>query len=86
MFVPNLFGDKNMISIYMGQIAITICVSLLASWLVAVSLIPMLSARMKTPPAVRSEKGVISRLQRRYAGLLRWSLEHRGWPACSASC
>lgn len=79
VFVPNLFGEKNMISIYMGQIAITICVSLLASWLVAVSLIPMLSARMKTPPAVRNEKGVISRVQRRYAALLRWSLEHRGW-------
>ena len=31
--------------------------TLLASWLVAVSLIPMLSARMKTPPAVRSENG-----------------------------
>jgi len=79
VFVPNLFGEKNMISIYMGQIAITICVSLLASWLVAVSLIPMLSARMKTPPAVRNERGLIPRVQRRYASLLRWSLEHRGW-------
>lgn len=78
VFVPNLFGDKNMISIYMGQIAITICVSLMASWLVAVSLIPMLSARMKTPPAVKNEKGVITRLQHRYARLLRWTLEHRG--------
>src|SRR5690606_27577723 len=48
-----------------------------ASWLVAVSLIPMLSARMKTPPAVRSP--FIPRLQQRYARLLRWSLEHRGW-------
>lgn len=79
VFVPNLFGEKNMISIYMGQIAITICVSLLASWLVAVSLIPMLSARMKTPPAVRSANGLIPRLQRRYANLLRWTLDHRGW-------
>ena len=78
VFVPNLFGERNMISIYMGQIAITICVSLLASWLVAVSLIPMLSARMKTPPAVQADKGLIPRLQRRYAGFLRWTLEHRG--------
>ena len=39
----------------------------------------MLSARLKTPPAVRSEKGLIPRLQRRYAALLRWTLEHRGW-------
>src|SRR5690606_21905186 len=67
VFVPNLFGETNDISIFMTQIAITISVSLLASWLVAVSLIPMLSARMKTPPAVRNEKGVIQRLQVRYA-------------------
>jgi hydrophobic/amphiphilic exporter-1 (mainly G- bacteria), HAE1 family len=78
VFLPNLFGESNFISIYMSQIAITISVSLLASWLVAVSLIPMASARMKTPPVVRSESGVIPRLQRRYARLLRWSLEHRG--------
>lgn len=78
VFVPNLFGDRNFISIYMAQIAITISVSLLASWLVAVSLIPMASARMKTPPAVRSDTGIIPRMQRSYARLLRWSLEHRG--------
>ncbi len=79
VFVPNLFGDRNFLSIYMAQIAITISVSLLASWLVAVSLIPMLSARMKTPPAVNSTAGLIPRLQTRYATLLRWTLEHRGW-------
>ena len=36
-FLPNLLGEKNNISIFMAQIAITISVSLLASWLVAVS-------------------------------------------------
>ncbi len=79
VFLPNLFGDKNFLSIYLGQIAITISVSLLASWLVAVSLIPMISARLKTPPALHSANGVIPRLQKRYAGFLRWTLEHRGW-------
>ncbi len=78
VFVPNLFGDRNFLSIYMSQIAITISVSLLASWLVAVSLIPMISARLKTPPAVNTTTGLIPRLQRRYAGFLRWTLEHRG--------
>ena len=78
VFVPNLFGDRNMLSIFMSQIAITISVSLLASWLVAVSLIPMLSARMKTPPLVRDNRGLIPRLQVRYAAFLRWTLEHRG--------
>ena len=79
VFLPNLFGETNNISIFMAQIAITISVSLLASWLVAISLIPMLSARMKTPAMVKSHKGVIARLQARYARVLRWTLEHRGW-------
>ena len=79
VFVPNLFGETNNISIFMAQIAITISVSLLASWLVAVSLIPMLSARMATPKLLHSQTGVIARLQRRYARLLDWSLRHRGW-------
>ena len=79
VFVPNLFGERNFLSIYLGQIAITISVSLLASWLVAVSLIPMLSARLKTPPLVHDTNGFIPRMQRRYAGLLRWTLDHRGW-------
>ncbi|GAB3367116.1 efflux RND transporter permease subunit [Lysobacter rhizosphaerae] len=78
VFVPNLFGERNFLSIYMAQIAITISVSLLSSWLVAVSLIPMISARLKTPPAVKGEGGLIPRMQRKYAGLLRWTLEHRG--------
>lgn len=77
VFLPMLFGEKNIISIYLAQLAVTISVSLLASWLVAISLIPMLSARMKTPPAVKS--GMIARLQQRYARVLRWTLDHRGW-------
>jgi HAE1 family hydrophobic/amphiphilic exporter-1 len=44
---------------------------------VAVSLIPMLSARMKTPPALKSP--FITAMQARYARALRWTLEHRGW-------
>ncbi|MBB5208612.1 efflux RND transporter permease subunit [Chiayiivirga flava] len=79
VFVPNLFGDTNQISIFMVQIAVTITVSLLASWLVAISLIPMLSARLKTPPAATAKVGAIARFQDRYARLLRWTLQHRGW-------
>ena len=77
VFLPMMFGEKNIITIYLSQLAVTISVSLLASWLVAVSLIPMLSARMKTPPALKSP--LINRMQERYARALRWTLQHRGW-------
>jgi HAE1 family hydrophobic/amphiphilic exporter-1 len=78
VFVPNIFGETNQISIFMLQIAVTITVSLLASWLVAISLIPMLSARMKTPPAATARSGVIASMQDRYASFLAWTLRHRG--------
>ncbi|MBV2209582.1 MAG: efflux RND transporter permease subunit [Thermomonas sp.] len=77
VFLPMMFGGKNMLTIYLTQLAVTISVSLLASWLVAVSLIPMLSAKMQTPPAVKSP--LITRLQDRYARVLRWTLLNRGW-------
>jgi len=77
VFLPMMFGEKNIITIYLSQLAVTISFSLLASWLVAISLIPMLSARMKTPPALKSP--LINGLQQRYARALRWTLEHRGW-------
>ena len=77
VFLPMLFGEQNIITIYLKQLAVTISVSLLASWLVAISLIPMLSARMQTPPALKSP--FINGMQARYAKLLRWTLLHRGW-------
>ncbi len=78
VFVPNLFGDTNQISVFMSQVAVTISVSLMASWLVAISLIPMISARLKTPPAALARTGIIPRMQDGYARLLHWTLEHRG--------
>lgn len=77
VFLPNLFGTKNFISIYLSQVAITITIALLASWLVAVSLIPMISARLKTPPAITSAHGFIPALTERYGRFLRWTLANR---------
>ena len=76
VFLPMMFGAKNMLTIFLGQMAVTISVSLLASWLVAISLIPMISAKLRTPPALKSP--FLTRLQDRYANLLRWTLHHRG--------
>jgi HAE1 family hydrophobic/amphiphilic exporter-1 len=77
VFAPNIFGERNEISVYLAQVAYTITISLLASWLVAVSLIPMISARLKTPPAILAEHGFVPGLTRRYARVLEWTLHHR---------
>jgi HAE1 family hydrophobic/amphiphilic exporter-1 len=78
VFLPNLFGARNQITVFLGEVAITITIALLSSWLVAVSLIPMISARLKTPPAVTTQHGFVPRLTRWYARALRWTLAHRG--------
>ena len=79
VFAPNMLGARNQITIFLGEVAITITIALLASWLVAVSLIPMISARLKTPPAAIAKSGFIPRLTNRYAKVLRWTLAHRAW-------
>ena len=78
VFIPNLFGERNFVSLYLSNVALTITVAMLASWLVAVSLIPMISARIKAPKRGFATNGLIRNVQDRYANVLRWSLAHRG--------
>jgi len=79
VFAPNMFGERNFVSIYLGQVALTITISLLASWLIAVSLIPMISSHIATPPSLAVRTGFVPWLTRAYAEGLRWTLKHRGW-------
>lgn len=77
VFAPNIFGEKNFLTIYLSQVAITITIALLASWLVAVSLIPLISSRIKSPPKPKPG-GFSERFRNAYAALLDWTLRHRG--------
>ncbi len=77
VFLPNIFGAKNEISIYLTQVAIAMAIAHLASWLVAVSLIPMLSAKLP-PPKFIGRSNFISRMQHRYERWVAWTLAHRG--------
>lgn len=76
VFLPNIFGAKNQISIFLTQVAVAMSIAHLASWLVAVTLVPMLSARLPTPKFV-GRKTLITRLQDGYANLVDWTLRHR---------
>lgn len=76
VFIPNLFGDQNEITIYLTHVATTICVSLAASLLVALTLIPQLTTRI----SLRGDGHVrwIESLADRYARVLTWTLRHPG--------
>ena len=78
VFLPMVFGEKDDISIFLTQVAITMAIAHLSSWLVAVSLVPMLSARLP-PPKFIGRTNVITRLQDIYALFVASTLRHRRW-------
>ena len=73
VFVPIMFGTKTDISVFMTHVGITIIVALLASLLIAQTLVPMLAARVRVPPQP-SAGSLMGRLTRRYVSALSWIL------------
>ncbi len=78
VFLPNIFGEPNNISIFLAQVAIAMSIAHLASWLVAVSLVPMLASKLP-PPKFLGRETAITRLRERYGRLVEWTLAHRRW-------
>lgn len=76
VFLPLVFGEKNQMSIFLVHVAVPIVVAMLASLVVAQTLIPMLAARMPPPPPVAAGSW-FARLQSRYERALLWALSHR---------
>ncbi|MBA3563462.1 MAG: efflux RND transporter permease subunit [Gammaproteobacteria bacterium] len=80
VFVPIMFGIKNEITVFLTHVAVTIVVAMVASLLIAQTLVPMLAARVRPPPPPK--KGALMvRLTDRYVQALAWSLKHRWWTA-----
>ncbi len=75
VFLPLVFGEKNQMSIFLVHVAVPIVVAMLASLLVAQTLIPMLASRMPPPPPVASGSW-FARLQNAYQRRLEWALDH----------
>jgi HAE1 family hydrophobic/amphiphilic exporter-1 len=75
VFLPLVFGEKNQMSLFLVHVAVPIVVAMLASLVVAQTLIPMLAARMSPPPPV-AEASLFGRLQRRYTRTLSWAMDH----------
>jgi len=80
VFAPIMFGQKADITVFLGHVALTIMVALVASLLIAQTLVPMLAARVKVPPQA-SEGAWMERAKRRYALILGWTQRHPWWTA-----
>lgn len=80
VFVPILFGTKTNITIFLTHVAVSIVVAMLASLVLAQTLVPMIAARISPPPPSRAGSWM-NRLTERYAGALEWTLRRRWWTA-----
>ena len=80
VFLPLVFGERNQMSIFLVHVAVPIIVAMLASLVIAQTLLPMLAARMPPPPRVQAGSW-FGRLQDRYERSLNWALTHQKWMA-----
>jgi len=81
VFLPNIFGAQNQITLFLSQVAYTITIALLASLLIAQTLIPLLALKVKAPLQV-NEAGWLKGLTNGYVRVLKASLRYR-WSAAS---
>jgi HAE1 family hydrophobic/amphiphilic exporter-1 len=78
VFLPLIVGQKNNITIMLGEAGFTISVALLASLVVSLILIPLLAAWMLRKRQTSEPRAMVW-LEERYARSLRWTFRHRAW-------
>ncbi len=82
VFLPNIFGAQNEITVFLAHVAYAITIALLASLVIAQTIIPMLTLRIGTPKPPKAGNW-LARLTNRYARVLEWALRRR-WLAFGA--
>ncbi len=76
VFLPNIISSNDEVAIYLKHCAITICIALGASLILAQTIVPLLASRIK-PPKPAEQPTIIDRSIYRYARVIDWTLRHR---------
>lgn len=75
VFLPNIVGKKIDVTIFLEHVAIAICISLFASLLIAQTLIPLLTSKIKQIPLKKDKED--GRLMRFYQNSLAWVMDNQ---------
>jgi len=76
VFLPQIVSTSDQIALYLRHISIALCISLLASLIIAQTIVPLLTSRLR-PSAKPPKKTLVDRLITRYGIILGWTLRHR---------
>lgn len=81
VFLPNIVGVKAELTVFLEHVAVSICISLFASLLLAQTLIPLLTTKLKIKAkSTQTDDGKPkpSKLAIYYEKVLRWTLNNQG--------
>ncbi|MEM9103173.1 MAG: efflux RND transporter permease subunit [Pseudomonadota bacterium] len=78
VFLPNIIGEKIDITIFLSHVAITICIALLASLFIALTIIPLLLSKLPSPKMMPKARWM-EQLTKIYEKWLNWVLTHPKW-------
>ena len=85
VFLPIVFGKESEMSIFMVHVAVPIIVAMVASLLVAQTIIPTLTARFPAPPPIKADSR-FARFQDWYLRRLDWLFLHKWKGAIMVLC
>ncbi|HEX6927634.1 MAG TPA: efflux RND transporter permease subunit [Gammaproteobacteria bacterium] len=76
VFLPIIFGEESGITIWLKHVAVTIIFTLVGSLLLALTMIPMIAARIHAAPS-DGTGSFMARFRDGYGRMLGWTLRHR---------
>ena len=76
VFLPNIISSQNEITIYLKHVAISFCVALAVSLILAQTIVPLLASRVKSLK-INKKTFWIDKVIVRYKRTLSWLLRHR---------
>jgi len=78
VFLPFIMSPEGEVATYMKHVSVTIIIAMAASLLIAQTLIPLLTSRIKFK-AKKTEKKILFEQPERYRKILDWTLGHPGY-------
>ena len=76
VFLPIIVSQADQVTVFLKHVSIAICVALAVSLLISLTIVPLMTVRLK-PPAPTASANAIERFTERYGRMLEWLLTHR---------